>query len=81
MRIGRLHSLAVGYALVTGARHIHKQRCLSGLSLECEQINKCSISPVIVHGAGKISATGTRTWVARVTAEYPNQLDYSGHVM
>ena len=26
------------------------------------------------------SATGTRTWVARVRAEYPNQLDYSGHV-
>jgi hypothetical protein len=24
------------------------------------------------------SATGTRTWVARVRAEYPNQLDYSG---
>ena len=27
-----------------------------------------------------ISATGTRTWVARVRAEYPNQLDYSGSV-
>ena len=26
------------------------------------------------------SATGTRTRVARVRAEYPNQLDYSGHV-
>ena len=26
------------------------------------------------------SATGTRTWVARVRAEYPNQLDYSGDV-
>ena len=24
------------------------------------------------------SATGTRTWVARVRAEYPNQLDYGG---
>ena len=24
------------------------------------------------------SATGTRTWVARVRAGYPNQLDYSG---
>ena len=24
------------------------------------------------------SATGTRTQVARVKAEYPNQLDYSG---
>ena len=24
------------------------------------------------------SATGTRTWVARVRAEYPNKLDYSG---
>ena len=26
----------------------------------------------------QISATGTRTRVARVRAEYPNQLDYSG---
>ena len=26
------------------------------------------------------SATGTRTRVARVRAEYPNQLDYGGHV-
>ena len=26
----------------------------------------------------KVSATGTRTQVARVRAEYPNQLDYSG---
>jgi len=29
--------------------------------------------------ASKHSATGTRTRVARVRAEYPNQLDYSGH--
>ena len=28
--------------------------------------------------ATKISAAGTRTRVARVRAEYPNQLDYSG---
>ena len=28
----------------------------------------------------KTSATGTRTRVARVKAEYPNQLDYSGSV-
>ena len=28
--------------------------------------------------ATRISATGTRTRVARVRAEYPNQLDYSG---
>ena len=28
----------------------------------------------------KDSATGTRTRVARVRAEYPNQLDYSGSV-
>ena len=27
----------------------------------------------------KNSATGTRTRVARVRAEYPNQLDYSGY--
>ena len=34
------------------------------------------------HGSGHTvafnSATGTRTRVARVRAEYPNQLDYSG---
>ena len=29
-------------------------------------------------GVPKSSATGTRTRVARVRAEYPNQLDYSG---
>ena len=28
-----------------------------------------------------ISDTGTRTQVARVKAEYPNQLDYIGHVI
>ena len=32
----------------------------------------------LVVGATKFSATGTRTRVARVRAEYPNQLDYSG---
>ena len=30
------------------------------------------------HDCAKHSATGTRTRVARVRAEYPNQLDYSG---
>ena len=30
------------------------------------------------HEARRNSATGTRTRVARVRAEYPNQLDYSG---
>ena len=30
------------------------------------------------QGRGKNSATGTRTRDARVRAEYPNQLDYSG---
>ena len=29
-------------------------------------------------GESKSSATGTQTRVARVRAEYPNQLDYSG---
>ena len=33
----------------------------------------------ITHEAPQYhSATGTRTRVARVRAEYPNQLDYSG---
>ena len=40
-----------------------------------------------MHAASKLihewenSATGTRTRVARVRAEYPNQLDYSGSGM
>ena len=33
----------------------------------------CSLRQQIKH-----SATGTQTRVARVRAEYPNQLDYSG---
>ena len=39
------------------------------------------LTPVVKLGAREgcnISATGTRTRVARVRAEYPNQLDYSG---
>jgi hypothetical protein len=35
---------------------------------------------VRVGQGGQNSATGTRTRVARVRAEYPNQLDYSGSV-
>ena len=34
--------------------------------------------PASGHNSRKDSATGTRTRVARVRAEYPNQLDYSG---
>ena len=33
---------------------------------------------IVLHTACENSATGTRTRVARVRAEYPNQLDYSG---
>ena len=36
---------------------------------------KVQVSFIIL---GFISATGTRTRVAQVRAEYPNQLDYSG---
>ena len=45
-----------------------------------EEINFSSfLSSAVEHGLGtKDSATGTRTRVARVRAEYPNQLDYSG---
>ena len=32
----------------------------------------------VLGAAGSNSATGTRTRVARVRAEYPDQLDYSG---
>ena len=34
--------------------------------------------PASGHNSRKDSATGTRTRVAQVRAEYPNQLDYSG---
>ena len=43
------------------------------------QPKRASISSY-VGGLCKYSATGTRTRVARVRAEYPNQLDYSGVV-
>ena len=33
---------------------------------------------LLLPGPPQNSATGTRTRVARVRAEYPNQLDYSG---
>ena len=36
--------------------------------------------PRLVGPGQRCSATGTRTRVARVRAEYPNQLDYSGLV-
>ena len=39
-----------------------------------------AIHPRIATGSSaKCSAAGTRTRVARVKAEYPNQLDYSGY--
>ena len=41
--------------------------------------SRASSGTCIVHAANaQNSATGTRTRVARVRAEYPNQLDYSG---
>ena len=33
---------------------------------------------LLAHELEGNSATRTRTWVARVRAEYPSQLDYSG---
>ena len=35
----------------------------------------------LVRVCGERRKTGTRTWVARVRAEYPNQLDYSGFAL
>ena len=42
-------------------------------------VTRCNMLQHVRVG-GKNSATGTRTRVARVRAEYPNQLDYSGIV-
>ena len=44
-----------------------------------EPVEPGAATPVVLAmPASKHSATGTRTRVARVRAEYPNQLDYSG---
>ena len=41
--------------------------------------DRCAAVGIYVNGRQhEHSATGTRTRVARVRAEYPNQLDYSG---
>ena len=40
-------------------------------------MSDCSLE-LLSHGFNAHSATGTRTRVARVRAEYPSQLDYSG---
>ena len=39
------------------------------------------ILALLLPGPQQNSATGTRTRVARVRAEYPNQLDYGGGVL
>ena len=45
----------------------------------CDTITLCANLDAHTLGQiSKVSATGTRTRVARVRAEYPNQLDYSG---
>ena len=40
-------------------------------------MSDCSLE-LLSHGFNAHSATGTRTRVARVRAEYPSQLDYGG---
>jgi hypothetical protein len=54
----------------TSNLHLH-------LHLPNLKISSFSITVLLVPEL-EYSATGTRTWVARVRAEYPNQLDYSG---
>ena len=48
----------------------HVRQWINGMS-------DCSLE-LLSHGFNAHSATGTRTRVARVRAEYPNQLEYSG---
>ena len=57
-------ALRVGYFFLTDA---HSD------SLPTSQSSICRLATLAQN-----SATGTRTRVARVRAEYPNQLDYSG---
>ena len=77
----------VARALDARARAIAAQRVsVAHISLQAkDNISKAQImlphqrrkKPAQVAGS-KCSATGTRTRVTRVRAEYPNQLDYSG---
>ena len=58
-------------------RHKHKERNEERRTATFEE--RKNAVPTLHHLlAMPNSATGTRTRVARVRAEYPNQLDYSG---
>ena len=54
------------------------QCCFLFLVLLC---NPSAGHDIDVTSRWENSATGTRTRVARVRAEYPNQLDYGGHAL
>ena len=61
---------------------VYALRCLF-LTKQNVALEECVCIDPCVHGQCaciKYSATGTRTRVARVRAEYPNQLDYSGDI-
>ena len=53
-------------------------RPLQGIRNACRAPSVPTFAPGGTLAFCKCSATGTRTRVARVRAEYPNQLDYSG---
>ena len=53
------------------ARSVRVARLVAATRRAQNAVTRCNLSMTY-------SATGTRTRVARVRAEYPNQLDYSG---
>ena len=55
-------------------------RPLQGIRNACRAPSVPTFAPEDTLAFCKCSATGTRTRVARVRAEYPNQLDYGGAV-
>ena len=57
---------------------VWQARPLQGIRNACRAPSVPTFAPGDTLAFCKCSATGTRTRVARVRAEYPNQLDYSG---
>ena len=66
--------LCMKLAALRGASSAPKQRGGGA----CSWMESTELGRMCGRGAMRNSATGTRTRVARVRAEYPSQLDYSG---
>ena len=71
------HSMVSQQTAAPTARNCKK--VISNCASHTAKIGRKSHSAPISGSSENNSATGTRTRVAWVRAEYPNQLDYSGH--